>query len=100
MRLVAFASLVLCAACTRSPSPTQPRARPLLTTVAEASGYLRTGRYDETVRLCRDFASAYPDVHCEQIGTTLEGRPLVTLRIQRRANTPTILIQAGIHAGE
>ena len=33
---------------------------PDLRTVAEQSGYLRTGRYDEVQRLCAAFAAAWP----------------------------------------
>ena len=35
------------------------RALPSLTTTAAASGFTRTGRYDEVVRLCHDFARAH-----------------------------------------
>jgi len=76
------------------------RSRPVLTTTAEQTAYARTGRYDEAVRLCRDFARAYDDAHCDEIGTTLQGRPLVALTVRRRADVPLILVQAGIHAGE
>jgi len=79
---------------------------PVLVTTAEASGFVRTGRYDEAVRLCDDFARAYAGVTCERIGTTSEDRALVAVRIsrlhraRRQAPAPVILIQAGIHAGE
>ena len=74
--------------------------RPSLTTTAEQSGYVRTGRYDEAVALCRDFARAYDGVHCDEIGTTGEGRPIVAVRIARRSDAPYIYVQGGIHAGE
>ena len=32
-----------------------------LTTLAERSGYARTGRYDETIALCDAFAARYPE---------------------------------------
>ncbi len=92
--MLAFASIVACA-CTAT-----PRTRPSLTTTAETSQWTRTGRYDETLTLCRDYARAYDGVRCEVIGSTLQGRPLVALAITRRADAPVILIQGGIHAGE
>ncbi len=95
MRVVAFASLVAISACTPVTRP-----RPSVTSTAETSQWLRTGRYAEAVAMCHDFALAYASVRCEQIGTTTEGRPLVALSITRRANAPVILIQGGIHAGE
>lgn len=94
MRVVAFA-MFLVGAC----APAQ-RPRADLTTVAEASSYLRTGRYDEAVRLCRDFARAYAGVRCAQIGETMQHRPIVALQIARRSGLPTIYVQAGIHPGE
>jgi len=72
---------------------------PLVTT-AERTQYVRTGRYDEAVQLCRDFARAYAGVHCDEIGTTGEGRRIVMLRVQRAAGLPVLYIQGGIHAGE
>lgn len=61
---------------------------------------MRTGRYDEAIRLCRDFERAYPDVRCDEIGATVQERPIVALRVQRRAGLPVIYVQAGIHPGE
>ena len=94
MRVLAFATIVVCA-CTPA-----HRTRPALTTTAETSQWLRTGRYDEAVTLCRDFARAYAGVRCDVLGTTLQGRPIVALSITRRADAPVLLIQSGIHAGE
>ncbi|MBA3391288.1 MAG: peptidase M14 [Deltaproteobacteria bacterium] len=74
--------------------------RPSLVSTAEQSQYQRTGRYDEAVRLCHDFARAYDHVRCDEIGRTVEDRPLLALRIARRPNLPMIYIQAAIHAGE
>lgn len=71
-----------------------------LMTTAERSGWLRTGRYGETVQLCRDFARAYSGVTCDQLGRTTEDRPIVALRIERAPGAPYIYVQAGIHAGE
>jgi hypothetical protein len=86
---------ILAAAC-------HPRPAPALVTTAETSGFVRTGRYDEVVRLCHDFARAHADVRCDEIGRTVEDRPIVAVLIGRphRRKVPTIMIQAGIHAGE
>jgi hypothetical protein len=89
--LVAF---VLFAGCTAQGT------RPALVTTAETSQYARTGRYDEALRLCRDFARSYDGVRCQQIGQTGEGRPIVALHVRRGSGHPTIYFQAGIHAGE
>jgi Zinc carboxypeptidase len=90
-QLVAFLAFAACA----SPGP-----RTVLVTTAETSRYVSTGRYDEAVRLCHDFARTYAGVRCEGIGATGEGRPIVALHLSRGAGRPTIYIQAGIHAGE
>lgn len=79
-------------ACARGP-------RPALVTTAETTQYVQTGRYDEAVRLCHDFARAYDHVRCDEIGQTGEGRPIFALHIGR-GDHPAIFIQAGIHAGE
>jgi hypothetical protein len=82
-----------------------------LATVAEQSGFKRTGRYDEVAALCERFHKAYPDaVRCIEFGRTPEGRPMLALVASRagaltpdeaRAKAlPVLLIQGGIHAGE
>lgn len=82
-----------------------------LRTEAERSGFQRTGRYDEVIRLCRDFQQRYPDrVHCRTVGTTPEGRPMQVLVMApggsatperaHAAHLPVVLVQGGIHAGE
>ncbi|RPE81882.1 M14 family metallopeptidase [Vulcaniibacterium tengchongense] len=86
-------------------------ADPGLTTVAERSGFLRTGRYDEVVALCAAFAQRYPQaVRCADFGTTPEGRPMkvliastsgaLTPEAARARGLPVTLVQGGIHAGE
>ncbi|HSN32427.1 MAG TPA: M14 family zinc carboxypeptidase, partial [Ideonella sp.] len=70
-----------------------------LTTTAETSGYARTGRYDEVVRLCHDFARAHENVTCETFGRSPERRPMLALTVGARGR-PTLLVQGGIHAGE
>lgn len=82
-----------------------------LGTVSEASGFSRTGRYDEVVALCEAFAKAYPAaVRCFDFGTTPQGRPMKALVASTRGaldpaaaraqNLPVVLVQGGIHAGE
>ncbi|KFN50023.1 hypothetical protein N790_01255 [Arenimonas malthae CC-JY-1] len=86
-------------------------APPPLGTVSEASGFTRTGRYDEVVKLCDDFARAYPAaVRCLDFGTTPQGRPMKALVASTRGaldpaaargqDLPVVLVQGGIHAGE
>ena len=82
-----------------------------LTTVAERSGFVKTGRYDEVIALCDAFAARHPDaVRCRTFGTTPEGRPMKLLVVSqtgaftpaeaRAQGLPVTLIQGGIHAGE
>jgi murein tripeptide amidase MpaA len=86
-------------------------ASPALTTVAEQSGYIRTGRYAEVESLCQAFAKAFPQkAACTQFGTTPMGRPMVYLAASSdgmlsaeataKANRPVVFLQGGIHAGE
>lgn len=82
-----------------------------LTTVAERSGFQKTGRYEEVIALCTAFQAAYPkQVRCIDFGTTPEGRPMkalvatgtgaFTAAEARRRQLPVMLVQGGIHAGE
>jgi len=82
-----------------------------LVTVAERSGFQQTGRYDEVIALCAEFAKAYPaSVRCITFGTTPQGRPMKALvasrsgaldaAAARKRGLPVVLIQGGIHAGE
>ncbi|TWT23179.1 peptidase M14 [Luteimonas marina] len=82
-----------------------------LSTVAERSGFVKTGRYDETIALCAAFARRHPDaVRCIDFGTTPEGRPMKALVVSRSGaltpedaragGIPVVLMQGGIHAGE
>jgi hypothetical protein len=89
---LAFATIL--SACSSS------RPKLALTTTAEATQYVRTGRYDEAVQLCRDFARVHDGVTCDRIGITNEGRDIVALAIAKKRGLPVIYIQAGIHAGE
>lgn len=86
-------------------------AAPELRTEAERSGFLRTGRYAEVIKLCAAFQRQWPRaVRCERFGTSPEGRPMQLLVVStrgvftpaaaRRAGLPVLLVQGGIHAGE
>lgn len=79
-------------------------------THAERTDYAETGRFDETVALCRRLAAASPYAHYTSIGRSGEGRDLPLLILSRdraftpaaarRAGRPVVLIQCCIHAGE
>lgn len=112
-RLLFAACLLLCAAATStstaSATANWPASAP--ETVAERSGFTKTGRYDEVVALCDAFARQYPDaVRCETFGTTPEGRPMKLLVVTasgartpqqaRERGLPVVLVQGGIHSGE
>jgi murein tripeptide amidase MpaA len=82
-----------------------------LTTVAEQSGWTRTGRYAEVESLCRAFPQRYPGkVRCDTFGTTPEGRPMLALvasadgtltpAATAKKGRPVVLFQGGIHSGE
>jgi len=82
-----------------------------LTTLAEDSGWTKTGRYDEVERLCAAFPKSYPGkVKCERFGTTPLGRPMLSLIASadgtftpeqtKAKNRPVVVFQGGIHAGE
>jgi hypothetical protein len=113
LRLAAALAIVL--AGTAGPSFAQQTSgngpEPALTTRAELSGFTATGRYDEVVAKCAEFAAAFPDaVRCIDFGVTPEGRPMKALvatrtgefdptRVRERG-LPVVLVQGGIHAGE
>ncbi|MBI5630556.1 MAG: M14 family metallopeptidase [Elusimicrobia bacterium] len=82
-----------------------------LSTRAEQTQWVETGRYEEVVRLCRGFEQHYPKkVRCLRFGTTPEGRPMLALaasedgRLDPKSNRtrkrPVLLFQGGIHSGE
>ncbi|MBN8482123.1 MAG: M14 family metallopeptidase, partial [Xanthomonadales bacterium] len=84
---------------------------PALSTTAEQSGFVRTGRYDEVEHLCAEFPKAYPQaVRCIEFGRTPEGRPMLALvaahddaftpQVARDRRRAVPLVQGGIHAGE
>jgi hypothetical protein len=85
--------------------------KPALRTVAELSGWRKTGRYEEVIRLCDAFQAAYPGrVRCTRFGTTPERRPMLALSASNdgalepapalERHRPVVLFQGGIHAGE
>jgi hypothetical protein len=72
-------------------------------TIAEESGFHRTGRTDEVARLCDAFARAWPTaVRRLEYGKSAEGRPMLALLACRTdpRKVPLLMIQAGIHPGE
>ena len=74
-----------------------------LTTIAEESGFQRTGRSDEVTRLCAAFAAAWPRaVRSLEYGRSAEGRPMRALLVSRAdpQRVPVLMLQAGIHPGE
>jgi hypothetical protein len=74
-----------------------------LTTIAEQSGFRRTGRSDEVARLCAAFAAAWPrEVRSLEFGHSAEGRPMRALLVSRAdaRSVPLLMLQAGIHPGE
>lgn len=94
-----------------APPPVPATADAPLSTLAERSGFERTGRYDEVATLAAAFQARYPDrVAARSFGTTPEGRPMQLLVVTatgvfdpaeaRRRGLPVVLVQGGIHAGE
>jgi hypothetical protein len=90
-------------------APPLPATSTDLRTVAEESGFVRTGRYDEVIRLCDRFAEIFPSqVRCQRFGTTPQGRPMVALVASAdgtfepdaisRKGRPVVLAQGCIHA--
>jgi len=74
-----------------------------LLTVAEKTGFRKTGRTDEVARLCVSYAEAWPrDVRVLEFGHSAEGRPMLALLACRKnpQAVPLLMIQAGIHPGE
>ena len=75
-----------------------------LSTIAEHSGFQKTGRYDEVIQLCAAYQKAYPkQVRCTEFGRTPEGRPMMALIATRtgaftaaeatKRNIPVLLVQ-------
>jgi len=84
----------------------------VLKTTGELSHFQKTGRYIEVERLCKAFATKFPDqVDCITFGTTPEGRKMRALVLadskkgllafwNKKQKRPVIYFQGGIHAGE
>ena len=84
---------------------------PNLSTKAEQTNFLETGRYEEVGKLCQNFAVTFPkQVRCFAFGTSPEGRTMwamaantngnTTAELAHKAKLPVTLFQGGIHAGE
>src|SRR4051812_40674419 len=82
-----------------------------LSTVAEQSGFTRTGRYDEVETLCNELPRRYPGkLKCDAFGVTPLGRKMLyfaasadgtfTPETVKKKSRPVVLLQGGIHAGE
>ncbi|MGE3465529.1 MAG: M14 family metallopeptidase [Pyrinomonadaceae bacterium] len=79
-------------------------------TIAEATDYAKTSRYDESIEYAKRLAKASDLIHYESIGKSGEGRDIPLLIAARdkafspkwakRTGRPIVFIQAGIHAGE
>jgi hypothetical protein len=76
---------------------------PPLATLAEQSGFRRTGRSDEVTRLCAAFAATWPRaVRNLEFGRSAQGRPMRALVASRAdpRTVPLLMLQGGIHPGE
>jgi Zinc carboxypeptidase len=74
-----------------------------LTTLAEESGFVRTGRSAEVAQLCAAYAAAWPGVvRSFEFGRSSEGRAMWALVVSRAdpRQVPLLMLQAGIHPGE
>src|SRR6267143_1078730 len=83
--------------------PMDPSQPDDLLTVAEKSGFHRTGRTDEVAHLCAAYAKAWPQqVRVLEFGRSAEGRAMLALLVCRKdpRTVPLLMIQAGIHPGE
>src|SRR5581483_2871210 len=79
-------------------------------TVAENTGFRATSTYTQTVAYLRELALAAPELRMISLGRSPEGRDiwmvvasrdrLFTPETLHRSMRPTVLVQAGIHAGE
>ncbi|HKO02886.1 MAG TPA: M14 family metallopeptidase, partial [Thermoanaerobaculia bacterium] len=79
-------------------------------TVAEKTRFHATPTYDQTVAWLRQLAAAAPEVRLTSLGRSPEGRDIWIVIVSRdrlftpetlqRSARPTLLVQAGIHAGE
>jgi hypothetical protein len=111
LSLLLPSTLPLLVALSLPTAPPLPAKGADLRTVAEQSGFSRTGRYDEVVSLCERFAQTFPSqVRCQRFGVTPQGRPMLALVAStdgtfepesiRRQARPVVLVQGCVHAGE
>ncbi len=107
LQLIGMLWIVMAALAQETPKAVEseaPQLPPELATTAELSGWVKTGRAKESLKLCREFQARYSDkVRCQTYGTTPEGRTLHYLVVEDlsfSALKPTLWLQAGIHAGE
>src|SRR5258706_9619150 len=83
--------------------PMDPSQPDELLTIAEKSGFRRTGRTDEVAQLFAAYAKAWPQhVRVLEFGRSAEGRPMLALLVCRKdpRTVPLLMVQAGIHPGE
>jgi dipeptidyl-peptidase 4 len=83
---------------------------PPLLTVAEASEWRKTARYDEVNEFIAELARRSDLVHVSDIGKSVEGReiplviiadpPVKSAEEARKSGKPTILLLGGVHSGE
>lgn len=70
-------------------------------TPAEASQFQTTPDYDATLAYLKALASAHPELKLARFGKSGQGRDLWVVTLGQPGNgKPTLLLQAGIHAGE
>lgn len=105
---IAFASPASGAAAVKSATAEVPAEA--WQTAYEASGFLETPRYKETIDYLKRLEKASPWIRVTSFGTSGEGRDLVLAiassdrafdpAAARRTGKAVVLLQAGIHAGE
>ena len=79
-------------------------------TIAEKTSFHATSTYDQTVIWLRQLAAVVPEVRLVSLGRSPEGRDIWMVIVSRdrlftpetlqRSARPSLLVQAGIHAGE
>jgi murein tripeptide amidase MpaA len=79
-------------------------------TPSEKTGLTETPSYDETIAYLKKLGKASPLLSLQEFGHTAQGRPLYVViaardrafdpEALRKRGRPTLLVQAGIHAGE